>query len=111
MSLEAAFIEIMNDSVTLAAVSAKDAYGKRTWAAPTTVTHCRVQSGDHKVLDQQGQEQLAIGRVYIPNKPAIGLNYKLTLPDGSQPPILAINYLADDSADHHTVVHYGSTRG
>lgn len=109
MSLDALLAELMVDTVTIAAVSSKDAYGKRTWGSATTYPACRVQSGDHKVLDLAGQEKVATGRVYIPNAPTVTLNDRLVLPDGSVPPILAVDRLADERGAHHTVVHYGST--
>ena len=108
MSVSPLLTELMVDSITVAAVSAKDAYGKRTWGSATTLSNCRVQSGDHKILDSLGQEKVATGRVYIAGSPTLTLNDKITLPDGSQPPVLAIDRLGDENGSHHTVVHYGS---
>lgn len=109
MSLDSPLAELMVDTVTIAAVSTKDAYGKRAWSSPTTFTGCRVQQGDHKILDSLGQEKVANGRVYLANAPTVTLNDKLTLPDGSSPPILAISRLRDERGAHHTILHFGST--
>lgn len=108
MSIDPLLTELMVDSITVAAVSAKDAYGKRTWGSATTLSNCRVQSGDHKILDSLGQEKVATGRVYIAGAPTLTLNDKITLPDGSQPPVLAIDRFGDENGSHHTVIHYGS---
>lgn len=107
MSIDNALTEIMVDTITIASVTAKTAYGVRTWGTATTINHCRVQSGDHKVLDSDGSEKVAVGKVYVPGSPTVTMNDKLTLPDGSQPPILLIDRVGDEIGSHHTVIHYG----
>lgn len=108
MSLDSPLAELMVDTVTIASVSTTDAYGKRTWATATSIPNCRVQSGDHKIVDVAGQEKVAMGRVYVPNAPTVSLNSRLTLPDGTSPPILGIDRVTDERGSHHTVIHYGS---
>lgn len=108
MAIDSALTALMVQSITIAAVATKDAYGKRTWGSASTINQCRVQTGDHKVLDSTGQEKVANGRVYVPGAPTLTLNDKMTLPDGSSPPILAINRFGDENGSHHTVIHYGS---
>ena len=107
MSIETLLTELMVQTITVAAVSTKDAYGKRTWGSPTSITNCRVQSGNHKVVDSTGQEQVAVGRVYVPGVPSITLNDKITLPGGATPPILMVDQFSDERGSHHTVIHYG----
>lgn len=110
MSLDPLLAELMVDTITLAGVSSKDAYGKRTWGSATTITNCRVQSGTHKIVDGNGAEIVAEGTVYVPNAPTVTVNSKLTLPDGSTPPILLVDRVGDERGAHHTVLHYGKHR-
>ena len=106
MTLDAALRELMTDTVTIAPVSTRDAYGKHGWA--TAVSYVgRIQSGDHKVLDPKGVERVSVGRVYIPDAPDVSIHDKLTLPDGTSPPILAIDETHDERGTHHTTIHYG----
>lgn len=107
MTIDAQLLEIMVDTITLAAVSTKDAYGKRTWATASSVTNCRVQTGSHKVIDNAGAEAVAVGKVYVPGSPTLTLNHKLTLPDGTSPPILQVERVGDEIGSNHTVIHYG----
>lgn len=107
MSIETLLTDLMVETITVAPVSAKDSYGKRTWGSATSITHCRVQTGNHKIVDKAGQEQASAGRVYVPGSPTITLNDKITLPDGATPPILMIDQFSDERGSHHTVVHYG----
>lgn len=107
MTIDSELLEIMVDSITIAGVATKDAYGKRTWTSPTTITNCRVQTGNHKVIDSAGAEQVAVGKVYVPGSPTVTLYDKVTLPDGTQPPLLTIDRVGDEIGANHTVLHYG----
>lgn len=107
MAIESLLTDLMVETITIASVSSKDAYGKHTWSAPTSINKCRVQTGSHKVLDTAGQETIAEGKVYVPNHPSVTVNSKLTLPDGTTPPILSVDTFGDERGDHHTVIHYG----
>ena len=107
MTIETLLTDIMIDTITIASVSAKDSYGKRTWNSPTSITNCRVQSGTYKVHDPAGVEVVAQGKVYVPGAPTVTVNHKLTLPDGTTPPILAIARLGDQESAHHIVLYYG----
>ncbi len=107
MTLNAALTELMTDTVTIAAVSSIDSYGKRTYGSPTSYTTCRIQSGNRKVVDNQGQERVSVGRVYIPNAPTVTINDKLVLPGSIVAPIVGVDEFHDDVGTHHTIVHYG----
>jgi hypothetical protein len=107
MSIDTALTEIMIDTITVASVTAKTAYGVRTWGTATTISNCRVQTGSHKVLDSEGTEKVASGKVYVPGSPTITINDKLTLPNGSQPPIIKVVSVNDQSGANHMVIHYG----
>lgn len=108
MAIDSLLTDLMIESISVAAVASKDAYGKRTWGSPSTISNCRVQTGDHKILDSLGQEKVANGRIYVPGAPTLTLNDKITLPDGSSPPILSIERFGDENGSHHSVIHYGS---
>lgn len=107
MAIETLLTDLMVQTITIAAVSGKDAYGKRAWSTATSIPNCRVQTGTHKVLDTAGQETVAEGKVYVPNHPSVTVNSKLTLPDGTSPPILAVDTFGDERGNHHLVIHYG----
>ena len=107
MTIETLLTDIMIETITLASVSAKDSYGKRTWNSASSITNCRVQSGTYKVRDSAGVEVIAQGKVYVPGSPTVTVNDKLTLPDSTTPPILAIDRLGDQDSAHHVVLYYG----
>lgn len=107
MTIDSELLEIMVDTITLAGVSTKDAYGKRSWASAVTIENCRVESGNHRVIDNNGDETVAVGKVYVPGQPTATIYDKLTLPDGTTPPILMIDRVGDQFGSNHTVIHYG----
>lgn len=107
MAIESALSDLMIDSITIANSSSLDAYGKHSYATPTTVSHCRVQTGAHKVTDQDGQEIVATGKVYVAGVPTVTPESKITLPDGSTPRVLIVDRFADERGSHHTCIHYG----
>jgi hypothetical protein len=107
MALDAALAELMTDTVTIAAVSSLDSYGKRTHGTPTTYSACRIQTGNRKVTAPDGQERVAVGRVYLPNAPTVTINDRLLLPGNVLAPIIAVDEFHDEQGTHHTIVHYG----
>jgi hypothetical protein len=108
MAIETLLSDLMVESITIANVSTIDSYAKHSYASPTTVTKCRVQTGAHKVTDQDGQEIVATGKVYIASSPTVTPASKITLPDGSVPRVLTVDRFTDERGSHHTCIHYGA---
>ena len=96
--------------MTVAAVSATDAYGKHTWGTGTTLTGCRVENGSWKILDAAGQEVVTSGRVFVPNAPTITPEHKLTFSDGTSARIILVDAQTDERGAHHLVVYYGKEK-
>lgn len=108
MALDSPLAELMIDTITVAPVSATNAYAKHTWGSATTLKGCRVESGAFKVLDPSGQEVVTSGRVFVPNAPTITTEHKLTLPDTSSPRIVQVHKQTDERGAHHVVVYFGN---
>lgn len=107
MALEDLLSDLMVETITLAPASSRDGYGKRSFGSAVTISNCRVEGGAHKVTDENGQEIVASGLVYVPGSPVATPESFLTLPDGSTPRILVVDRLGDERGSHHTVIHYG----
>lgn len=107
MALESALSDLMVETISISPASSRDAYGKRAFGTSVDVENCRVQGGAHKVTDQNGEEVVASGRVYVAGAPAATPESRLTLPDGSTPRILVVHRSTDERGAHHTVIHYG----
>lgn len=108
MSIETLLTDLMIETITIANASSVDAYAKHSYAAATSIPNCRVQTGAHKVTDQNGQEIVATGKVYVPGIPAVTPESKITLPDGTTPRVLVVDRFGDERGSHHTCIHYGA---
>lgn len=107
MTIETLLSDLMVETITITGATSIDSYGKHSYAAPTSVSHCRVQTGAHKITDMNGQEIVAAGKVYIASTPTITPESKITLPDGTTPRVLIVDTFSDERGSHHTCVHYG----
>lgn len=106
MTLEQDFKALMPATITRAAYSSQDAYGKVTHGAGTNFS-ARVLRKQEKVLDRDGNEKVANTVVWIYGSPAWDVRDKITLPDGTTPPILQIAVIPDEGGDHHSRLWLG----
>ena len=98
---------MMPSTVTLNAVSTTDAYGKRTFAAAGTSIQCRVQTARRLLITEDGKSIPVEGTVYCFGTSMAKINDKLTLPDGTVVPIVAVETRNDDTGAYATVISYG----
>lgn len=108
MAIEADFAEMMPHTVTLHVRSSTDFHGKPTYAggAGTSLT-CRVEEGRNVTRGSDARDITEDGRIYVYGTTTATVNDKITLPDGAVVRVVAVETLADQSAAHHTVIHYG----
>lgn len=107
MTIEAAFASMMPSTVTLNAVSSTDAYGKRTFSGTATSIQCRIQTARRLLITEDGKQIPVEGTVYCYGTSAATVNDKLTLPDGTVVPIVAVETRNDDTGAYATVIQYG----
>jgi hypothetical protein len=100
------FEDMMPHEVNIAHFVSRDAYGAETHGSATTY-NARVYYKPKRVRDFNGQEVVAQGMVWLASNVAVGPTDKLTMPDGSTPPILAVERPGDDAEIHHTKVYFG----
>ncbi len=112
--------EVMPSTITWEAVTGRDAWGHFTYAAPELIDHCNVSFKLEEVLSADGTETIKAGTVIIGTTKTlsgkviqIGINDRITLPDGvTHPRILMANSLDDETgAVHHIVVNIGLPGG
>jgi hypothetical protein len=94
----------MPHSVTLAARSSVDGYGKPTYGAGTAY-QCHIERKTRVVRGIDGQERVSGCAVYLSETAGITPLYRITLPDGTQPTILAVDRFADRNGDYFEVVY------
>lgn len=101
MSFAAEFRAMMPHRVTVEAVGSFDQFHKPTYDAPTD-WQARVVEKQQQVIDRQGREVVGTHIVWIaPDAttglvPVINAEARVTLPDGSQRPVLTVEVYHDE---------------
>lgn len=97
--------DMLPHSVTVEPFASVNAYGAYTYG--TAVTHkARVQGKATIVTRTNGEEVVSHVTVYLASA-SVGPKDRLTLPapfSPTQPGILDVQYVSDDTGHHHTVV-------
>jgi hypothetical protein len=107
MTIETGFLALMPSTVTVYAQTARDSYGKQTFASTGTTTRCRIQLTAKTVRDANGNEVLSSGVIYFYGTPAIDTTSRLVLPDGTDGIVISSKVQIDGTGSHHTVVVFG----
>lgn len=104
MALPAALSDLLDQTVTIYAVSTKDFYGKPTYGSGSSRS-ARVEPSVKLVRDPEGKECPSRANIYMDGDVTITTSHKITLPDGTSPPILQVaKHTDDDGTVHHTKV-------
>lgn len=94
MSARDVLLAWSHDTIQHAAYAGPDAYGQRSYAAPVA-RKARIDYSTRLVRDLLGEEVVSTTQVYIATEAAMGVLDRFTLPDGSMPPPLRVDRLAD----------------
>lgn len=112
------FWDMMPDTIVWERWLSRDAWGNPEYAAAEQIPHCRVQAEFENIRSPEGEEVLHASTVYVGsfttlagNPVAIGINDRITLPDGGKPKVLNVNTESDESGPHHIVLRLGSPAG
>ena len=108
MGIEAAFADLMPSTVTVNTMSTTDSYGVRTFSGSGTSIQCRIQKSRKLIISEDGKEIVEEGRVYCYGVATVTVSDKLTLPDATVVPILAVETRNDDNGTYVTVISFGA---
>lgn len=100
----------MSDTVTINAFVSRDVAGKPTFSSTTKSYPAYIEMKNHLIVDRQGRETLAKGKVFMGTTDAPSVEDQLTLPAEfvpRTPPILAVNIVNDDTGGHHVTLEIG----
>lgn len=103
MPFEDDFVDLMNDTVTVEPWTGQDAYAKPSFGAAVQYKG-RVVSRIRMVRAFDGQEKVSSRTVWLAGDLKVDPRDRLTLPDGTQPPILSVNAFPDETGPHHRMV-------
>lgn len=93
------------DEVVIEPYTGPNDYGEEVYS--DGVTHpCRVEQTDKRVMNKDGQEAVASCLVILSGEVSVNTNDRITLPDGRQPVIIAVERLPGPLPASYVVVVY-----
>lgn len=104
--IEGLYLDMMPSTVQVAAWTAYDSYGRPSYAADVAY-RARIVDKRRLLRDNAGVQRLAVATIYLFSANRIDPRSRITLPDGTQPTILAAESFPDQDGDHHTVLYVG----
>ncbi len=104
--MEPDLLALMPHTVTVEPLTGRDDYGRPTYGAAVQY-RARVVGKQKLVRAADGAERVSATTVYLASAPGVGPEDRITLPDGSRPPILAVSKVPDEKGAHHEVVYCG----
>lgn len=99
--LEQVLLDLMLDTITIEHKIGQDSNNKFSYGPPITGVQCQIVRSNKRVLDRTGREvtsrvQITLGRPEI----EVQVDDRITLPDGSQPPIISIQAAKDETGPY-----------
>ncbi len=92
-------------TVTVESYLGNNAYGEPQYGTPVQCP-AFVQRKIKLVRDRTGREVVSTAQVYLDGSVNVGVQDRITLPDGNQPVILSVEALPDETGGtHHLVVN------
>ena len=98
-------LDLLPSTVRLEPHMGADVYSKPSWGNPVEAA-ARVVYVEHKTTDDAGQEIVARGKVFLGGVYSVTTKHRITLPDGTQPPIVRVNKYPDESGNDHEVISF-----
>lgn len=99
--LEQELIDLMLDTVAIEPSLGPDKYNNLTWGDPLT-PRCQIVRMNKRALDRDGREVTSFVQVILADPSlVVTLDDRLTLSDGTWPPIIEILSAKDDTGDYY----------
>lgn len=107
--IEPGLLALLNQTVTVAAVTGRDAYGRPTGTGTPVTYRARVESKAALIVDDTGREVPVEGVAYLePAAAGITANTTVTLDDGRTVILRVIKPEPDaDGSIHHVAAYFG----
>ncbi|MBW2084438.1 MAG: hypothetical protein JRI54_00180 [Deltaproteobacteria bacterium] len=104
--MEVDFKDFFPHTIVIEPFLGRNDYGEPIYGDATSY-NARVVGKQKLVRTPSGEEKVSSSQVYIYEISNVSPEDRVTLPDGSSPPILAVAKFPDENGDHHEVVFFG----
>jgi hypothetical protein len=107
MAWDDAYLDLMPHTVIINDLSGTNRYGEEVYSTQATTYQARVLRKPKLVRDFIGDEVVSHTTVWLASTgPAIEATAQVTLPDGSQPPLISVEEYPDEDGLHHQVLRF-----
>lgn len=107
MAPDPAFLALMPSTCTIAAPTALDGWGKRTWG-PAVSYRCRYEPTDRLVRGNDNRETHVVGSLYIYGSPEVTPDHRVVGPDGNVLKVASVDRHYDERGASHVVISIGT---
>lgn len=98
--------DLTASSVTHAAAVSQGRYGSYEYGAGTSYA-ARISTRPRRLRRGDGQEVQLSAVVWLESSVNVKVEDRLTMPDGTTPPIVAVERVFDEVGAHHTKLYLG----
>ena len=108
MGFSSDFDDVMTQTVTVKTLASRNSDGSAAYSTATSTFAARVVNTNRQIRDASGNVVMGQYDVWIASTGTIAANSKITLPDGTAPPILLVHAYPDENGSHyHNKVTFG----
>jgi hypothetical protein len=110
MPWDSAFLTIMTSTLTVTRLTgvSTDGYGRPAYSTSALKRRCRVTEKQTLVRTFDGTQELARTVCWVRSTSSFSPSDKITLPDGSTPPLLSLDEYKDENGlPHHHTLYFG----
>lgn len=108
MGFESAFLELMPITISVSTRTSHDNYGQPVYSATVRQFRARYTKQQNFSRDTNGEPVRVSGTLWIAcSTRDINESDRITLPDGTTPPIVSVTRQSDDDGVHHHKVSLG----
>jgi hypothetical protein len=107
MGWDADFLDLMPHSVVVSTRASHSAYGTAVYSTSGSTYRARVLTKPGFVRSAQGENVAFHTVVWVASTGSIDISSRLTLPDGTTPPIVAMERVPDEDGTYHSKIMCG----
>lgn len=107
MTIEADFADLMVDTITIAGPTTRNVRGEASYGAEASY-RARVVRRNRMVRTDGGDEVASRTQAWVFGISGATVASRVVLPDGTSPPVLAVELYPDENGAHHEVIYFGA---
>lgn len=110
MSFSTQLLELMPSTVTVSTRSSHNAYGEPSYSTSSVSYRARIVEKPGFIRSGEGEDIAYSHTLWVRSTGAVSITAtdRITLPDGSSPPVVAVERMSDEDGENHCKVMLGA---